>query len=132
MNIKVKKFRFGKMLLTFVLCSFSMNTTLKIIAFLAILPVFTAALTQNYFIEADAEKSDGKNTPGRIGVQSYGSANKGVVCGDRLCSEPVTPKPVQEQKTEQKQKVEQKQTKTEQTTSQSADAGSVLKLSRAN
>src|SRR3989338_3001889 len=90
------------MLLTFVLCSFSMNTTLKIIAFLAILPVFTVALTQNYFIEADAEKSDGKNTPGRIGVQSYGSANKGVVCGDRLCSEPVTPKPVQEQKTKTK------------------------------
>jgi hypothetical protein len=111
-----------------------MNTTLKIIAFLAILPVFTAALTQNYFIEADAEKSDGKNTPGRIGVQSYGSANKGVVCGDRLCSEvSVTPKPVQEQKqkVEQKQKIEQKQT-TEQKTAQTADAGSVLKLSRAN
>jgi len=133
MNIKVKKFRFGKMLLTFVLCSFSMNTTLKIIAFLAILPVFTVALTQNYFIEADAEKSAGKNAPGRIGTQSYGSANKGVVCGDRLCSEvSVTPKPIQEQKTEQKQKVEQKQTKTEQTTPQTADAGSVLKLSRAN
>jgi len=133
MNIKVKKFRFGKMLLTFVLCSFSMNTTLKIIAFLAILPLFTAALTQNYFIEVDAEKSAGKNAPGRIGTQSYGSANKGVVCGDRLCSEvSVTPKPIQEQKTEQKQKVEQKQTKTEQTTPQTADAGSVLKLSRAN
>src|SRR3989338_859774 len=133
MNIKVKKSRFGKMLLTFVLCSFSMKTTLKIIAFLAILPVFTAALTQNYFIEADDEKSAGKNAPGRIGTQSYGSANKGVVCGDRLCSEvSVTPKPIQEQKTEQKQKVEQKQTKTEQTTPQTADAGSVLKLSRAN
>ncbi len=121
------------MLLTFVLCSFSMNTTLKIIAFLAILPLFTSALTQNYVIEADAEKSKGENAPGRIGVQSYGSANKGVVCGDRLCSQvSVTPKPIQEQKTEQKQKVEQKQTKTEQTTSQTADAGSVLKLSRAN
>lgn len=115
------------MLLTFVLRVHLMNTTLKIIAFLAILPLFTASLTQSYFTEADAEK--GKGVPS----SSYGSKNKGVVCGDRLCSEvSVTPKPVQEQKTEQKQKVEQKQTKTDQTTPQIADAGSVLKLSRAN
>ncbi len=39
------------------------------------------------FQEADAKKSDGMNTPGRIGVKSYGSANNGIVCGDRLCSE---------------------------------------------
>jgi uncharacterized protein YjbI with pentapeptide repeats len=39
------------------------------------------------FQEADAKKSDGMNTPGRIGVKSYGSANNGIVCGDRLCSD---------------------------------------------
>ncbi len=46
------------------------------------------ALTTNYVIEeADAIKSQGSNAPGRVGAQSYGSANKFVVCGDRLCSE---------------------------------------------
>jgi len=39
------------------------------------------------FQEADAKKSDGMDTPGRIGVKSYGSANNGIVCGDSLCSE---------------------------------------------
>ncbi len=39
------------------------------------------------FQEADAKKSDGMDTPGRIGVKSYGSVNNGIVCGDRLCSE---------------------------------------------
>jgi len=39
------------------------------------------------FQEADALKSDGMNTPGRIAVKSYGSANNGIVCGDRLCSD---------------------------------------------
>jgi len=39
------------------------------------------------FQEADAKKSDGMDTPGRIGVKSYGSANNGIVCGDRLCSD---------------------------------------------
>ena len=115
-----------------------MNTTLKIIAILAILPLFTAGLTQSYFIEADAEKSKGESAPGRIGVQSYGSANKGIVCGDRLCSEAPATQPVKEQKIEQKAKVEPKiEQKTEEkqiteTTKTTVDAGSVLKLSRAN
>jgi len=39
------------------------------------------------FQEADAKKSDGMNTSGRLAVKSYGSANNGIVCGDRLCSE---------------------------------------------
>ncbi len=39
------------------------------------------------FQEVDAKKSDGMDTPGRIGVKSYGSANNGIVCGDSLCSE---------------------------------------------
>ena len=39
------------------------------------------------FQEADAKKSEGNNEPGRLAVKSYGSANKRVVCGDKLCSE---------------------------------------------
>ena len=35
----------------------------------------------------EALKSEGTNAPGRVGVNSYGSANNGIVCGDRLCSE---------------------------------------------
>ncbi|MBS3923350.1 MAG: hypothetical protein KGZ37_09440 [Nitrosarchaeum sp.] len=118
-----------------------MNTTLKIIAFLAILPLFTAGLTQSYDV-AFAEKA--KGTPSK----SYGSKNAGIVCGDRLCSEAPAIQPVQE-KTEQK-KIEDKQMMDKQMankemmekkmndkqmmekTEMSEDAGSVLKLSRAN
>ena len=85
------------MLLTIDLRLLPMNTTLKIIAFLAILPLFTAALTQSYFTDVNAEKSAGDKAPGRASVQSYGSANKGIVCGDKLCSAapvPTVPKTV--------------------------------------
>ena len=114
-----------------------MNTTLKIIAFLAILPLFTAGLTQSYFIEADAEKSKGEKQQFRTGAKSFGSTNKGIVCGDRLCSELPATQPVKE-KIEQKAKVAPKvEQKTEEkqmteTTKTIVDAGSVLKLSRAN
>jgi len=65
-----------------------MNNTLKYLGLLAILPLFTIALTTNYVVEeADALKSEGSNAPGRIGVKSYGSATSSKVCGDRLCSE---------------------------------------------
>lgn len=110
-----------------------MNTKLKIIALLAILPVFTVALSQSYFTEADALKGEG------VPTNSYGSANAGIVCGDRLCSEaPPATQPVKEQKIEQKAKVAPKiEQKTEEkqiteTTKTTVDAGSVLKLSRAN
>ncbi|MBS3926316.1 MAG: hypothetical protein KGZ34_06475 [Nitrosarchaeum sp.] len=108
-----------------------MNTTLKIIAFLAILPLFTAGLTQSYDI-AFAEKAQGTPT------KSYGSASKGIVCGDRLCSEAPATQPVKEQKIEQKAKeapkIEQKTVEKQmtETTKTTIDAGSVLKLSRAN
>lgn len=121
-----------------------MNTKLKIIALLAILPVFTVALSQSYFTEADALKAQGVST------NSYGSANAGIVCGDRLCSE-VPSEPVQKQMTEQKMEekqmkdkammedkmmkdkamMEEKHAMTDKMT-QAVDAGSVLKLSRAN
>jgi hypothetical protein len=118
-----------------------MNTTLKFIAFLAILPLFTAGLMQSYDV-VFAEKSQG--TPSK----SYGSKNAGIVCGDRLCSEVSVTQPVQE-KTEQK-KMDDKQMMDKhmadkemmdkkmddkhmmEKTEMSTDAGSVLKLSRAN
>ena len=67
----------------------SMNKTLKYVGLFAILPLFTMALTTDYVIEeADAAtKSKGSDAPGRTGAGSFGSANKFVVCGDRLCSE---------------------------------------------
>jgi len=138
-----------------------MNKTLKYLGLLAILPLFTMALTTGYVIhEADAAtKSAGSNAPGRVGVQSYGSANKGVVCGDRLCSEypggyegwkrdqqsgtkSVSPPPEQvtpPKKTEP-EKVEspKTETKTETMTEKMTEAktsempGSKLRLSRAN
>ena len=64
-----------------------MNTTLKYVGFLAILPLFTFGLALNYFPEVDAAKSKGDDAPGRVGADSYGSANARIVCGDRLCSE---------------------------------------------
>ncbi|MFB5631485.1 MAG: hypothetical protein ACE5RN_07840, partial [Nitrosopumilaceae archaeon] len=59
-----------------------MNSNLKYLGLLAILPLLTVALTTDYISEADAAtKSAG--TP----AKQYGSATKGKVCGDRLCSE---------------------------------------------
>ena len=130
------------MLLTFGQKLCLMNTTLKIIAFLAILPLLTVGLTQSYNMDAFADKAQG--TPSK----SYGSKNAGIVCGDRLCSEVPVTQPVQE-KTEQKQMadkqmMEKKMAEKEmmekkmddkqmmEKTIVSADAGSVLKLSRAN
>ncbi|NJK78312.1 MAG: hypothetical protein HC944_06480, partial [Nanoarchaeota archaeon] len=57
------------------------------------MPLFTAGLAQSYDMSAFADKS--KGTPTR----SYGSANAGIVCGDRLCSEVPATKPVQEKQT---------------------------------
>jgi len=64
-----------------------MNTKLRYLGLLAILPLFTMVLTTNYVMEVDALKSRGSDAPGRVGANSYGSANKNIVCGDRLCSE---------------------------------------------
>lgn len=138
------------MLLTFVKRKLAMNTKLKVIAILAILPVFTMTLTQGYFTEAFAVKSDGNNVPGRIGTNSYGAKTAGIVCGDRLCSEypggydawkrdqgqvSVVPRTVQEKVSVTPKPVEPKvETKTVSPTeeSQEYDAGSLLRLSRAS
>ena len=113
--------------------------SIKYFGLLLILPLITMALTTNYIIEADAEK--GKGVPS----SSYGSKNKGIVCGDRLCSEipgdkdaiknekPVSstvPTPKNPSMTSPKsEKMEDKSMTTMQ---DQTDLGSVLKLSRAN
>ncbi len=58
---------------------------LKYLGILAILPLLTLALTTDYIGEADAAKAEG--SPGTVSPKSYGSANKDIVCGDKLCSE---------------------------------------------
>jgi len=111
---------------------------------LALLPLFTASIASNYVTEADAvTKSKGSQAPGRVGANSYGSANNGVVCGEVLCKdypggkagwdadqEKVTAKVSQStQKTTTTPKAE---TTSETTDVTEKDLGSVLRLSRAN
>jgi len=56
-----------------------MNKSLRYIAILAILPLFTAGLTTDYFTDAEAIKSKGTRT------SQYGSSTD--ICGLQLCSE---------------------------------------------
>ena len=105
-----------------------MNKSLRYIALLAILPLFTAGITTDYFSDAEALKSKG------TGTSQYGSATG--ICGLQICSEipggkaawkagqeQVTPvAPVEE--------TEMEETPEEEVTE--ADLGSVLRLSRAN
>ena len=56
-----------------------MNKNLRYIAILAIIPLFTAGLTSDYFTDANALKSKG------VGTSQYGAATN--VCGLQLCSE---------------------------------------------
>ncbi len=61
--------------------------------------LMTATITTSIDLQfAEGIKSKAENTVGRVGIKSYGSANKNIVCGDRLCSEissekKVEPKP---------------------------------------
>ena len=120
-----------------------MNKSLKYLAILALIPLFTTGMTSNYFTDADAAKSQGSNAPGRVGANSYGSANNSIVCGDVLCKDypggaagwsadkdksqtkviPDLPRTTQSLKTTDT---------TETTDVTEADLGSVLRLSRAN
>ncbi len=128
-----------------------MNKTLKYLGLLAILPLFTMALTTDYVVEeADAIKSEGSNAPGRIGPKSYGSATSSIVCGDRLCSEypggyeqfkkdqgqgakigaeAITPEIAVEETMEDKVMMEEKMMEE---IMEEVAPGSVLRLSRAN
>jgi len=117
-----------------------MNKSLRYIALLAILPLFTAGMTTDYFSDAEALKSQG------TGTSKYGSSTG--VCGLQLCSEipggkdawnaqqgKVTPvAPVEE--TEVKETMMEKDNSMMEETPEEeiteADLGSVLRLSRAN
>jgi len=109
-----------------------MNKSLRYLAILAIVPLFTAGLGTDYFTDADAIKGKG------VGTSKYGSDTG--ICGLDLCSNfpggraaweadqgstitPVTP--VKEEHMEETHEEESKEL-TE------ADLGSVLRLSRAN
>ena len=113
-----------------------MNKSLRYIAVFAILPLFTAGLTTDYFTDAEALKGKG------VGTSSYGSATN--VCGLQLCSEypggkeawkaeqgkstPVAP--VTEEKTHEDESMMDETHEEKESTD--ADLGSVLRLSRAN
>jgi len=126
-----------------------MNKTLKYLGLLAVLPLFTMALTTDYVIdEADAIKSKG------TGTAQYGSATKFVVCGGVLCTdypggyeqyikdkeqgvtalaEPVEPEPVKEETIEEEMMEETiEEEMMEETIEEEIAPGSVLRLSRAN
>jgi hypothetical protein len=117
-----------------------MNKSLRYIALLAILPLFTAGVTTNYFSDAEALKSQGTST------SQYGSSTG--ICGLQLCSEipggkdawnagtgEVTPvAPIEESEVEETM-VEKDDSMMDETSEEEmteADVGSVLRLSRAN
>ena len=113
-----------------------MNKSLRYIAILAILPLFTAGLGTNYFQDAEALKGQG------VGSSKYGSSTN--VCGIQLCSEYPGGKTAwiaeREGSTAEAPVIEETDhTSQQDMTSDSSedkitdeDLGSVLRLSRAN
>ena len=126
-----------------------MNKSLRIIALFAILPLFTAGMTTDYFTDADAVKGKG------VGISKYGSDTG--ICGLDLCSNypggraaweadqgsAVTPvAPVKEEhmeETHEEEHMEEPMMKEDDSMMEEtmeeiteADLGSVLRLSRAN
>lgn len=112
-------------------------------AILAIIPLLSIGVTAMYSVEVDAVKSRGENAPGRVGANSYGSANNNIVCGDVLCKNypggregyekdqgRLTTQPTTPSDTEIEGSTETATTTETKTTD--VDAGSLLKLSRAN
>jgi hypothetical protein len=110
-----------------------MNKSLRYIALLAILPLFTTGLGTDYFSDVDALKSKG------TGTSQYGSSTN--ICGLDLCSnypggkaaweadksgKTIPVAPVEEKSMEKESMEETSEEMTE------ADLGSVLRLSRAN
>jgi len=107
-----------------------MNKSLRYIAFLAIIPLFTTGLTTDYFTDAEARPGVG------VGTSKYGSSTG--VCGLQLCSEIPGGKAawMEQQKgstsvapVAEKETMMEKEAMMEVT---EADLGSVLRLSRAN
>ncbi|QMU53553.1 MAG: hypothetical protein GKS07_00670 [Nitrosopumilus sp.] len=117
-----------------------MNKSLRYIALLAILPLFTAGLTTDYFSDAEALKSQGTTS------SKYGSSTN--ICGLSLCSEipggkdawmaeqnRATPAaPVEETKMNESMmdKDHSMMDESHEDEITEADLGSVLRLSRAN
>jgi hypothetical protein len=122
-----------------------MNKSLRYIALLAILPLFTAGMTTDYFSDADAVKGAG------VGTSKYGSDTG--ICGLDLCSNypggkaawkadqgsSVTPVAPVEETMEETHEEEHMEDSMEETHEEEhmeeiteADLGSVLRLSRAN
>lgn len=108
-----------------------MNKSLRYIAFLAIIPLFTAGLTTDYFTDAEAYKGPGVPNP-KLDSQSK-------VCGLQLCSDiPGGKAAWEEQKGQttpvapviEEEAMMEKEAMMEEITE--ADLGSVLRLSRAN
>jgi len=116
-----------------------MNKSLRCIAILSLIPLFTAGMASNYFTEADATQSQGANAPGRLGGDSYGSKNNSIVCGGVLCKDYLGGKAGWDADQGKATKDIPKNTMKITTTSESdttrttdKDLSSVLKLSRAN
>lgn len=120
-----------------------MNKTLRYIAILAIVPLFTAGLGTDYFTDANAIKGKG------VGTSKYGSSTD--VCGLQLCSEipggkaawmaeqgkstpvtPVTEKDDSHDKDDAHDKHDVKTETHDEDEVTEEDLGSVLRLSRAN
>lgn len=106
-----------------------MNKSLRYIAFLAIIPLFTTGLTTDYFTDADAIKSKGTRT------SQYGSSTN--ICGLQLCSEIPGGKDAWREQQKQSTPVapvteDAVMEETMMETITEADLGSVLRLSRAN
>ena len=62
-------------------------TKTNYLALFAIIPMIAFVMMSGSVDHVFATKSAGNNAPGRVGTQSYGSANKHVVCGGSLCSD---------------------------------------------
>ncbi|MDH3502187.1 MAG: hypothetical protein OEL69_06750 [Nitrosopumilus sp.] len=105
-----------------------MNKYLTYLAILALIPLFTAGLTTDYFTDANALKSKG------VATSKYGSATN--VCGDRLCSEIPGGKTAWTNKSPSQHVTVPKVTSSAETFGTTSmtekDLGSVLRLSRAN
>jgi hypothetical protein len=118
-----------------------MNKSLRYLAILAIVPLFTAGLGTDYFTDADAIKGKG------VGTSKYGSDTG--ICGLDLCSNfpggraaweadqgsTITPvAPVKEEHMEETHEEEHMEETHEEESKEltEADLGSVLRLSRAN
>ncbi len=134
----IKNIRFGQILLNKNPICDSMNNALRYIAILAIIPLLTVGISTMYFAEVDAIKSQGSNAPGRVGANSYGSANNNIVCGDTLCKDYPGGREGYERDQQSiptqtsTPETEVKETKKIQSKTEKTDAGSLLKLSRAN